>query len=157
MKMPPDIATPDLDRIRITPSRAIAHVLAQLSLEELAAYEMRVIDVTAEEISSHERKAPGYLASRIIAQVDERPLLACAVPAYVVGGREFLSGGEGIDWPDAREEAAAQMRLCFSRIAAGHRPHVVGHPRHDVRVLKLVQAFWFSFWIKQQAALARDN
>ena len=158
MRARPDIEATARATAGATPSRALAHMFAQLSVEELAAREARVADVTAEEISSHERKAPGYLATRLIAQIDELPLLACGLPAYIVGGREFLNGGvDDVDWPDARDETAAQMRLCFSRIAAGHRPHVAAHPRHEVRILKLVQAVWFSYWIKHQAELARAN
>ncbi|MCP4620648.1 MAG: hypothetical protein GY844_29935 [Bradyrhizobium sp.] len=126
-----------------------------MSIEDLTAHEVNVCDLIAAEIAAAERRAPGYLAARLIAQADEQPLLVCGFPACVVGGREFLNGkAGGFVWADIRENVAAHMRQSFSEIASSGRFLIAPHRRHDVRLLKLTQAIWFLFRIRDQVASA---
>ena len=154
------------NRILFTTAQALRHELQKSSSNELAEFEVRLDSQIADAITLAEKRAPGYLAARLIAQIDERPLLACGIPAYMIGGQDVfmdrkaslpsaIDHMEAAVWPVIRSETAKHLKLYFSRVAAGERPAIPRSPGHAARAAQIVQEIWFLFRLRSQNALAR--
>ncbi|WPO42527.1 hypothetical protein [Tardiphaga sp. 42S5] len=147
-------------------ARKLRDELDQMPADTLAAYEANVNLRLSEAITSAEQRAPGYLATRLLEQIEECPMIACGIPAYMVGGKDPIglgpySGGnfaerlEHVIWPEARRRFQKWLPRYFAGTAAGTaRPFIDG--RRPVRIFTIVQSKWLLLRIKDQAANARS-
>lgn len=117
--------------------------------------ETRATALILDGIQAAERRAPGYMADRLIALGDRSTHLFADIPAHMIGGKDLLDLAadhgnsslytiQEVIWPKFRERFRWYLGNYFSRVAAGERG-VLPKVRREVRVVHLAAILRFLF------------
>lgn len=145
--------------------QALLMELDILSGDELAERERQINRAITDEVKASERRTPGYLAARLLAQIDDYPLLACGIPACMTGGNDLMdyvprrqADGvhyiESVLWPKKRKEFRDSLPQYICDLAASKCAMPVADGRKEC-VFKIVISTIFLLWIRKIARSAQ--